>query len=100
MFVIDTIDGITLSTTSDTSEVITLDDVVSVELFTGAVLLTEEDEEDSSSPKTLFPTMFDVKNVALDTTPNNRASPVTAIAFGIFFRCGLLPFGWFDWLLY
>ena len=91
----DTIDGITCCTTLDTSEVITLDEVVSEELLAGAVLLDEEaeEEEDSLSPNTLLPTILDVKNVALDTTPNSRANPVTATAFGIFFLGGVLPFG-------
>lgn len=38
-----------------------------------------------SSPSTLLPTRFDVRNTALDTTPNSNANPTTATALGIFF---------------
>lgn len=38
-----------------------------------------------SSPNTLLPTILVVRNVALETTPNSNAHPVTTTAFGIFF---------------
>ena len=54
--------------------------------------VSDEFCEEPSSPSSLFPIIFDVRNVALETTPNRRASPVTATAFGIFL-CGFFSFG-------
>ena len=75
-------DGITLSTTSDTSDVTTLDD-----LDSEVPLLTRSEEAsvvscESSSPSILLPIIFEVRNTALDTTPKSTANPTTATAFG------------------
>ena len=92
IFVIETMDGITFSTMSETSDVTTLEVRDSVALLFTAFDVSDELCEESSSPRILFPIMFDVRNVALETTPNRSASPVTATAFGIFLR-GFFSFG-------
>ena len=87
MLVMETMDGITFSTTSDTSDVTTLDEVESdvplLILSEDAVVVLPE----SPSPRIFCPTRFVVRNTALDTTPNRIANPVTAAAFTRFL-CG------------
>ena len=80
ILVIETMDGITLSTTSDTSEVTTLDEV---EREVPLLILSEEAVVVSSellSPRSLPPTTLVARNTALDTTPNKIANPATAAA--------------------
>ena len=92
IFVIETIEGIIFSTMSETSDVTTLDVRDREALLFTFFDVSDEFCEELSSPSSLFPIIFDVRNVALETTPNRRASPVTATAFGIFL-CGFFSFG-------
>ena len=80
ILVIDTMDGITLSTTPDTSDVTTLEDVDREVLFSATLPDVCVSSELRSSPRILLPTIFEARNTALDTIPNNIARPTTVAA--------------------
>ena len=79
------------TTTSDTSDVTTLDD-----FERGVPLLTLSEDavvdfEESSNPNTRFPTTVVVRKIPLETTPNKIAKPTTATV-RIKFLCGFFSF--------
>ena len=83
----DTTDGITFSTMADTSEVTAEVDFETLLAIGVAVLASLFGEDVFSSPRILFPKILEARKVALDTTPNSSARPITAAALGIFFFC-------------